>query len=297
MTPSVAMDDAGNFVVAWQSANQDGSNAGVYTRRFDASGNPLSGESLVNTETTDYQGSPSIAMAPNGDYVVIWTSSTQDPDGSSGIYAQLFNADGTTNGGEFRVNSYTTGTQQVTSVDMDDSGNFVVTWASLNQDGSNYGVFAQLYDANGTAYGPEFQVNTTTTGAQLYNDVAMLGDGRFVVAYQDWNADSSTDLLVQTFNADGSKHGTEIQVNTASDMDYFPIPSVTVDDSGNFTLVWNTNTDGDLSGVFVRSYDWDGNALSGELLVNTTTAGDQLYPDVVAQPGGGFIVVWGGNGR
>jgi hypothetical protein len=184
MNPTVAMDDAGNFVVAWQSENQDGSSYGVYTRSFDAAGNPTSAETLVNTETGSYQGSPGIAMAPNGDYVVIWTSSGQDnADGMNGIYAQLFNADGSTNGGEFPVNTYTAGHQQVSSVSMDANGNFVVTWGSQNQDGSNYGVFGQMYDANGVAYGSEFQVNTTTDYAQLYNDVVMLPDGRFIVAF------------------------------------------------------------------------------------------------------------------
>ena len=73
----------------------------------------------------------------------------QNADGSIGIYGQLFNADGSTRGGEFLVNTYTLGHQQVSSVSMDDNGNFVVTWGSQNQDGSNYGVFAQMFDANG----------------------------------------------------------------------------------------------------------------------------------------------------
>src|SRR4051812_25381316 len=41
--PSVAIDAAGDFVVAWQSLAQDGSNPvsyGVYAQRYDAAGNP-----------------------------------------------------------------------------------------------------------------------------------------------------------------------------------------------------------------------------------------------------------------
>ncbi|MGB5676410.1 MAG: DUF2341 domain-containing protein, partial [Gammaproteobacteria bacterium] len=295
-SPSVAMDAAGNFVVAWQSNLQDGDNYGIYAQRFNAAGVAQGSEFPVNTTTADYQGSPGIAMAEGGDFVIIWASAAQDPDGSTGIYGQRFDAGGNAVGSEFRINTYTTGYQQVSSVSMDAAGNFVVTWASQNQDGSNYGVFGQVFNADGTSRGSEFQVNTTTVGSQLYNDVAMLDDGRFVVTYQHWNADSSTDLFVQCFNAEGSKHGSEIKVNSVSDMDYFPIPSITADASGNFTVVWNNSNDGALSGVFARSYDWLGNALTGEVQVNTTTAGDQWYPEVVAQPGGGFIVVWSGNG-
>ena len=46
--PAVACDAAGNFVVAWQSANQDGSSWGIYARRFASTGQSLGGEFPVN---------------------------------------------------------------------------------------------------------------------------------------------------------------------------------------------------------------------------------------------------------
>ncbi|MDZ4689373.1 MAG: cadherin repeat domain-containing protein [Planctomycetaceae bacterium] len=53
-------------------------------------------------------------------------------------------------GGEFRVNTYTTGAQRTftespQSVAMDADGDFVVTWTSYPQDGSSYGVYAQRF--------------------------------------------------------------------------------------------------------------------------------------------------------
>src|SRR6185295_10007224 len=68
-------------------------------------------------------------------------------------------------GPEFRVNTYTTGSQAAPSVAADSSGNFVVVWAS-DQDGSNLGVFGQRYDSSGVPVGPEFRVNTFTTYIQ-----------------------------------------------------------------------------------------------------------------------------------
>ena len=51
--PAVAALSDGGFVITWQSAKQDGSDYGIYARRFDASGNPvattLSGDSGDNT--------------------------------------------------------------------------------------------------------------------------------------------------------------------------------------------------------------------------------------------------------
>jgi len=49
-------------------------------------------------------------------------------------------------GPEFRVNTYTTGSQFLPSVASDPTGNFVVVWQSANQDGSMQGIFGQRYN-------------------------------------------------------------------------------------------------------------------------------------------------------
>ena len=297
LNPAVAMDAAGNFVITWQSNLQDGDSYGVYAQRYDAAGVAQGTEFRVNSTIADYQGSPTIAMDADGDFVIAWVANGQDPDASLGIYAQRFDATGAAQGGEFRVNTYTTGTQQVTSISMDAAGNFVVIWASLNQDGSNYGIFGQRYDASGVAQGAEFQVNTTTANSQLYHDVVMLPDGRFVVEYQSRNADGSFEVFMQRYAADGSAVGGEIRVNTATvSSAQQPIGSITADESGNITVVWNSDADGAGTAVVGQRFDWAGNKLGGELVVNTTTAGNQPYPEVIAQSGGRFIVAWSGNG-
>ena len=108
----VAMDSAGNFVVVWSSAPdflttqppQDGSGSGIFARRFDANGNPLSAEFQVNQYTTGSQYSPRIAMNPAGDFIVVWTSEHQDAQSSS-IMARRYDNAGAPLGGEFRVNT------------------------------------------------------------------------------------------------------------------------------------------------------------------------------------------------
>ena len=54
---------------------------------------------------------------------------------------------------------------------MDAAGNFVVTWSSKDQDGDNWGVYAQRYNAAGVAQGGEFLVNVTTTKEQMHSSV------------------------------------------------------------------------------------------------------------------------------
>ena len=297
INPGVAMDAAGNFVVTWGSALQDdGISSGVYAQRYDGAGVAQGSEFRVNTTIAGSQSGPAIAMAPGGAFVITWNSATQDPDGTAGIYAQRFSSSGAAQGGEFQVNVYTPDYQQLSWVSMDAVGNFVVTWGSNGQDGSNYGIYGRRFDAGGSPQGSEFRVNTTTANSQLYNDVAMLADGRFVVVYQSVNGGGNLDLFLQRYAADGTAVGGETQINTVSDPSYFPIPSVAADASGNIVVVWNTSGDGANEGVFGRRYDWSGAPLAGEFQVNAMSVGRQLYPEVVVQPGGRLIVAWSGNG-
>ncbi len=115
---------------------------------------PVGPEFRINTYTANDQRTPSIAADTDGDFVVAWTSDGQD--GSSyGVYAQRFDASGVPQGGEISVNTFTTNRQQNASVAMDSSGDFVVAWESLYQDGSVYGVYARRFDAAGMPQGGE----------------------------------------------------------------------------------------------------------------------------------------------
>jgi len=84
--------------------------------------------------------------------------------------------------GEFQVNTSTLSSQDTSSIAGLNSGGFVVTWESWNQDGDENGVYAQMYDQNGNNIGIEFLVNTHTAGYQDNPDVAALNNGGFVVS-------------------------------------------------------------------------------------------------------------------
>ncbi len=95
---TVAIDHSGDFAVVWTSYGQDDPSdplaAGVYMRLYSRDNTPLTSETLVNTYTKGNQLDGTIAMDAAGDFVVVWASQGEDPDGSWGIYAQRFNSMG-----------------------------------------------------------------------------------------------------------------------------------------------------------------------------------------------------------
>ena len=267
---SVDLDAAGNFVIAWASFGQDGSNSGIYGQRYDAQGNPLGGEFRINTFTNGDQHYPSVAMDPTGNFVVTWGSYNQDGDGW-GVYGQRYDSSGSPVGSEFQVNSFTTSDQYYPSTAIDDAGNFVVTWNSYTQDGSSWGIFGQRYDASGSPSGSEFQVNTYTDINQIHPSVAMDGSGNFVVTWDSVNQDGDvTGIFGQRYDASGNPVGGEFQVNTFT-TSYQQNPSVAMDGTGNFTVVWQSNTqDGSGNGVYAQRYTSGFNSDQSDLIESLT---------------------------
>jgi hypothetical protein len=182
------MDADGDFVVTWTSYTQDGSVTGIHAQRYNAAGVAQGSEFQVNTYTTSVQRFSTVARDADGDFVVTWASYGQDGS-SEGVYAQRYNAAGVAQGSEFQVNTYTTDLQRNATVGMDADGDFVVTWSSYAQDGSNYGIYAQRYNAAGAAQEAEFRVNTYTTNKQRHSSVALDADGDYVVAWSSYGQD------------------------------------------------------------------------------------------------------------
>jgi predicted Zn-dependent protease len=296
LDPTVAMDAAGDFVIAWSSMNEDGSGFGVYAQRYSAAGGPQGGEFRVNTYTAGDQKFPAVAMDAAGDFVITWTSNGQDGNGN-GIYAQRYSAAGAAQGGEFRVNTYTTNQQFGSRAAMDGTGDFVITWTSTGQDGDNNGTYAQRYNSSGVAQGGEFRVNTYTAHEQTAGDVAMDGQGNFVIVWASNGQDGNGyGVYAQQYNVDGTPLGAEFRVNTTT-ADHQQDPSVTMDGTGNFLVAWSShNQDGNGWGIYGQQYAAAGAAIGTEFRINTTTAGDQQYPAAVMNGGGLAVVIWSGNG-
>ena len=166
-------------------------------------------------------------------------------------------------GSEFRVNTFTAGSQERAAVAADADGDFVVAWTSYEQDGSDAGIYAQRYTADGTPAGAEFRVNTFTAGKQFAPDVAMGDDGDFVVI---WHS-PGRGLYAQRYTADGTPAGGEFRVSTAT----YGQASVSMDAGGNFVVAWDRPGDGHLTGIFAQRFTPDGAPAGGEFQDNTTT--------------------------
>jgi len=192
--PAVAIDVDGDFMVVWQGDDSAGTDTdpvnptkSISGQLFASDGSMVGGEFQVNTYTTDHQYHPSVAMDSGGDFLVVWDSrGSYGPDTNSSIQGQRYAADGTPQGSEFQVNSYTTGGQEYPDVTMASSGAFVVVWASTGTSGtdSNWSVQMRRLSADGMPVGEDFQVNSWTSGYQQHPAVSTTPSKEIVVVWE-----------------------------------------------------------------------------------------------------------------
>jgi hypothetical protein len=354
---AIASDGSGNFVAVWESDRQDGSNWGIFAARFDASGNPIdspltplgSWEFKVNTTTTgdqlspavamnesgafvvvfqtkdapssnrfdvfavlyddtgnlvksefllnsayqaDDQTDPSVAMRDDGSFIVTWTSKGQDGD-KEGIFAQMFDAAGTAAGGVIQVNNIAPKEQSYSSVATNSAGDFIVTWSTKRLADNKYSIAARQFDSSGTAIGKQFTVDQFDGADQLHSDVALAVDGSFVVVWQSSNQDSgSNGIYARRYGSHGQAVGDEFLVNQSTPTANEAVPSVSIDTSGNFVITWTT----DGAEVYSREFDALGNSTTPGDIHVTSLAGDQFGGAVTVTDSGDYIVLFSGEG-
>jgi Ca2+-binding RTX toxin-like protein len=244
-------------------------------------------ETRINTNTTGIQFQSSVAALTNGGYVVTWTS--WDQSGLGGIYGQRYDANSVAQGAEFRVNTYTGGSQSTPASAALTNGGYVVTWSSWPQDGDDGGIYAQRYDANGVAKGGEFRVNTYTADDQSDPSITALINGGFVVTWVSSEQDGSEEgIYGQRYDANGVAQGVEFRANindTAGGQLWGPAAALA---DGGFVVIWIT----DYSGIHGQRYNANGIAQGAEFHANIQNKTGAQSPSVAALTDGGFVVIW-----
>ena len=208
------------FVVSWfgavASAGAGGSGFAIFARRFDADGNPMTGDLQVNTATLMGDNSlPDVAMNGAGDFVVVWHDSYNNFFTSSG---RRYASDGSPMGDVFPVSKMAASAIDP-RVASDWAGNFLVAWQS--ETAGSLAIAARYWDIGGFSVSSEFVVNETTTGYHFHPDVGVARDGTFVVS---WTGGTES-----TYDVKGRKSG----VRAAPQIDVDPALDGLSSPSGN----------------------------------------------------------------
>ena len=276
INPSIAALPDNQFVLTWSDrASLDGDRGGILGRLYDETMTPLTSEFLVNTLTGDWQSKSNVASAPNGTFMAIWH------EANGWVEGQLFTVSGEKQGPQFTVQD---GFNGLSDVVADAQGNFWVV-SSVNN-GAGY--------VNKYSNAGELLVDSLvlpSVGVASDPVITALANDSILVSWYDGQNPSGSDIYAQFITAEGLLSGTPFVINTTIAENQSK-PAVAAMTSGGFVVTWQSLLqDGDLAGVYARVFDAAGEGGS-EILVNTSTTGNQVQAYVTARSDGGFIVGW-----
>ena len=289
--PKIVYLSQGNFMIIWQAySNPLGTAWDIIGQVFNSSGYKVGGEQRINGYSSGYQELPQADNLNDG-IVVVWQSFGQDGSGN-GIAQRKFSFLGNVLINDVIVNTNITGNQNNPYIKKISEDKFVVTWESFGQDGSELGVYAQIFYNNFTRIGQEFLVNTETNLTQSNARIARLRN-KFIIVWNS-NGPSSVeeDVFGQFFDLDGNKIGNEFRINSYTDNSQSN-PHIVGLPNGYFIVAWNSyNQDSNLSEVYCSIFDGNGQIIGNEFRVNSYINDQQFISDIKILNDGRIIIVW-----
>lgn len=264
VSPDIATDGLGNWIVVWSSRENLGESAGtdddiVFSVSTD-DGVLWSTPSVLNTNfSTDTGGDilPRIAMDSGGNWCVVWISD-EDLGGLIGtdydVFISVTNDGGSTWSAPATLNSNAStdiGDDLDPMIESNGSGSWVTCWHSNENLGSLAGVdqdlFVSLSTDNGASWSSVSPLNTnfdSDTGDDFDVQIASDGASRWIASWRstedlggigtDW------DIFISESNDNGSIWSPPIVLNanatTDSGTDQGPKP--TTDKNGNWIVAW-----------------------------------------------------------
>lgn len=296
-TPVIATNKNGDSVIVWTD-NKNGTKD-IFARRIDSSGIPKGDIFQVNTTNGNDQYLPNVAINDNGEFVVVWTTNGQDGD-RMGVYARKYDANGSYQGNEFKVNTSTTGDQWIPKVAITSNGGFVVIWQSYGQDGNGYAIVGQRFTNRSVNIGYEFIVNNMARGSQEFPDLSMDSQGNFIVV---WTTNQNQivgnlpannnyrDVYAKKFNRDAIPLGQEFAISTTVGEQYYP--SVYMNNLNNYLVAWNTKEPNSGYHDIYARYVNDSAQSKPAFRVSLNNRPDPLSePAIAVDSSGNSLIVW-----
>jgi len=236
--PDVAMDAAGNFVVAWTRVFPTGTQAVV--QRFAAGGARLGAELLL-AGSGNVQIEPQVGYQDGGDFVAAWVDFVTG--GPYRVVGQRFaGATGSPIGGAFEVFSSPTQYQGLPALAMKEGGAFSVVWTD-EQDGPNAERYrrGRSFGATGVPLGPDRVLHTHPSYDRSWGGGNATYSANDLVASWTFAGTPAMDVRLRRFDPAGAPRGAALDFGDGPEMHVFP--RLSSDPAGNVVAVWLNNDD------------------------------------------------------
>jgi hypothetical protein len=233
----VAVDQAGNFVVAWTVPTPAGSR--VFGQRYNADGSKRGPEFNAATTLDGSQHLGGVAMNHlTGEFVIVWLKTNADFT-SRRIFGQRFGFTTGRQGGEFQVNTSDLNGEGFDRLFVDvgraEDGLFVVAWSLRRTSEFTSDVFAQRFNNDGLRLGGEFFIADDTPVVDGFVRLAVAPQGHFAAAWDD----GAPPLFMRLYRRDGTPVGPAREMKQTANTPFPGAPEPAFGWNGTFVLGWS----------------------------------------------------------
>jgi hypothetical protein len=244
---------------------------------IDVAGSSAAGQFLSTPAPTAFQAGRTAAESANGDYRVVWESST-------GIYTRLFSASGVPLGNPFHVYN-TDGSDTQATVAMNASGASVIVWIRDNN-GLDF-VMTQHFGPDGAPVGvPSGFNNGASNGHNPSQPSVAMNADKFIIAYTDTYG-NSTQVQAYLFDP-AARTSTPVTVTSSTATSQ---PSVALNAAGKFVIAYTEDAGDSNLDVYAQRFG-AGGTRNGAALPVATTSHIENEPSAAIDARGDFVVAY-----
>ncbi|KAJ6251685.1 insulin-like growth factor binding protein [Anaeramoeba flamelloides] len=235
-------------LVVWYADGGDGHSSGLFGRTIDSTGSTISQETQLNIETADIQKLPIVVTIGNAyispQFLTLWQSNNQDGSGY-GIYGRTWDTKLNPLSSEVQINVFTESHQQCVDasvITIRKKARIFIVWNSMEQDGSQEGIYGKVIDHGFNIVKDEFKINEETQYDQTEGRVTSLqGTERFIVTWSgNYGTEFKNRIYYKIYDSDGNviRSDTAIYVPEGNSQDN---PTISGFGFYKFIIAWQTS--------------------------------------------------------
>jgi hypothetical protein len=286
--PSVAADDPGRFVVAWQGAVEAGT--AVFGQRFGAGGVKLGPELLLSPSNLGGQQSPRVAMEDGSAFVAVWLDRH---DRDSSLAMARFSTQGAPLGTEIQMKAER-GVDESTLV-ASYRGGFAVGRNEVSDCSSGNGTASvSRFDAKGNPVGKVYELAGSRCGDGSdsgFSLASLVGSRAGTLAVFAGPEGYSAQRFAPSGETSGGRFALSRQPACVEDH-CERAAALAMDDSGRFAVIWEVSENGTLSNLFAQLFTPGGKVKSERIPVNASPSQGFESPAMALADDGSVVVAW-----
>ena len=221
---------------------------------------------------------------------MVWTTTIDinSQFSTTEIWGRRYRNNGSPLTPKFRINDekiYGEGAPMLpASIDVNDAGNFIITWGLSV-------IYFQRYNSYAEPQGNNIQIKAVTSGE--YPAVGMDRSGNFTIAWANWYTPRG--IYTQRFGSEGDSLGTALRINQPYYEEIWN-PAIAMNEAGDFIIVWEKGRYGE-EGIYGQLFKNDGTAEGANFKINDDNSNAYHGKATVAIDSSGtiFAIVWQDN--